>query len=75
MAETRDKIEGYLAAFPGDMTCAVQVWYEGLSGHGVANPEQMAEMEAILGQADGWTDAGDVRYEKFGVQKSYRRVK
>ena len=75
MGEVRNRIESYLAAYPGDMVCAMQVWYEGLGGQGVANPEQTAAMEEVLGSAAGWTDAGDVRYEKFGVQKSFRRVK
>ena len=75
MAELKGAIEGWLAGYPGEMTCAVQVWYEGLDGHGAANPEQMAAMEEILGSAAGWTAAGDVRYERYGVQKSFKRAK
>ena len=62
----------YLDEFPGDLICALQLWYEGLGGKGAPNPGEMAAMEAELAAAPGWTDAGDVRYEKFGVQKSYK---
>ena len=74
MESIKSGAEAYLAAYPGDVTCALQVWYEGLGGHGVPGPEQTAELEGILGSAGGWTDAGDVRYEKFGVQKSFKRA-
>jgi len=74
MEEKTMLIGSYLRAYPGEVVCAVQVWYEGLGGCGVPNPEEMAAMEGILGSSAGWTDAGDVRYEKYGVQKSFKRA-
>ena len=68
-------VEKYLSEFPGDLICALQLWYEGLGGQGVPTPDAMAAMEAELGTAAGWADAGNVRFEKFGVQKSYKLVK
>jgi len=65
----------YMSEFPGDLICALQLWYEGLGGQGVPTPAAMAAIEAEVGAAPGWTDAGNVRFEKFGVQKSYKLVK
>ena len=68
-------VEKYLGDFPGELICALQLWYEGLGGQGVPNPAEMGAMEAVLGSAAGWKDVGGVRYEKFGVQKSYKLIK
>ena len=68
-----DKVAKYLDAYPGDMICALQVWYEGLGGQGVPDLERMAQINAALSNAPGWRGAGDVRYEKFGIQRSYKR--
>ena len=68
-------VEKYLGKFPGDLICALQLWYEGLGGQGVPTPAEMAAMEATLGSAAGWKDVGGVRFEKFGVQKSYKLIK
>ncbi|MGI5971031.1 MAG: hypothetical protein ACOX7P_04825 [Oscillospiraceae bacterium] len=65
----------YLDEFPGDTICARQIWYEGLGGHGVPSPADMEAMHAVLDSLDGWKSAGDLRYEKFGVQYSYKRKK
>ena len=62
----------YLSDFPGDLICALQLWYEGLGGQGVPTPEELAAIDAELGAATGWLDVGGVRFEKFGVQKSYK---
>ena len=67
-------VHAYLAAFPGDLICALQTWYEGLGGQGVPNPRQFSAINDALASAKGWCDAGDVRYEKFGVQRSYKRA-
>ncbi|MCL1834638.1 MAG: hypothetical protein FWG48_00615 [Oscillospiraceae bacterium] len=64
----------YLADFPGDTICAVQLWYEGLGGQGVPTPEEMAAMDTALGAATGWKDIGGTRFEKYGVQHSFKRV-
>jgi len=70
----KTQVKQYLDAYPGDLVCAIQVWYEGLLGHGVMSPEQKSAMDEAIGSSAGWTDAGDVRYEKFGVQKSFKRA-
>lgn len=68
------KVASYLGGFPGDVVCGVQVWYEGLLGHGVMTPEEQAELEALLDSTPGWASAGDVRYEKYGGQKSWKKT-
>ena len=65
-------VEKYLAEFPGELICALQLWYEGLSGQGVPNAAKMAAIQDAIANAPGWADVGGVRYEKFGVQKSYK---
>jgi len=65
----------YLDAFPGELMCALQIWYEGLGGMGTPTTAEMQALNEALADAKGWTDAGDVRYEKFGVQKSIKKVK
>ena len=67
-------VKKYLGAFPGDLICALQLWYEGLGGMGVPDACAMAGIQDAIAQTPGWTDAGQVRYEKFGVQQSYKRV-
>ena len=69
----RAAVDKYLGEFPGDLICALQLWYEGLGGQGVPTPEEMAAMESALGATPGWKDVGSVRYEKFGAQQSYKR--
>lgn len=68
-------IKKWLEAFPGDVTCALQIWYEGLAGMGTPAPAEIAAIEEILAGADGWKSAGNVRYEKMGLQNSFRRTK
>ena len=67
-------VEKYLAAFPGDLICTLQLWYEGLGGQGVPNTAEMATVQAALAKASGWKDAGAQRYEKYGVQPSFKRA-
>ncbi|NLO47980.1 MAG: hypothetical protein GX111_06645 [Clostridiales bacterium] len=74
LSQLRSAITRYLDAFPGDTICARQIWYEGLGGCGVPNPADMAAMEAVLSDIPGWKPIGDVRYEKFGTQNSYKRA-
>lgn len=66
-------VKAYLAQFPGDTICPLQVWYEGLEAYGVPSPEDMDAMVAVMDSLPEWKDIGNVRYEKFGVQKSYFR--
>ncbi len=67
-------VMNWLDAFPGDLTCALQIWYEGLGGMGTPSPAEIAAIEEALAKADGWEPAGDVRYEKMGIQKSIKRT-
>jgi hypothetical protein len=72
-AEVRVAVDKYLAAVPGPLICARQLWHEGLGGEGILKPRELAEVEAAIAASSGWEDAGDVRYEKFGTQKSWKR--
>jgi len=65
--------EKYLGELPSDLVCALQMWYEGLGGQGVPNAGEMEAMQNAIAAAPGWKDIGDTRYEKFGVQKSFKR--
>ena len=67
-------VEEYLGNFPGELICALQLWYEGLGGQGVPNAAQMTAIGDAIAAVPGWGDVGNVRYEKFGVQKSYKRT-
>ena len=67
-------VEKYLGVFPGDLICALQLWYEGLGGQGVPKASEMEAIQDSIAKAPGWKDVGDVRYEKFGIQKSYKRA-
>ena len=66
-------VEKYLGDFPGDLICALQLWYEGLGGQGAPNTAEIAAIQDAIAKAPGWTDVGGVRYEKYGVQKSFKR--
>jgi hypothetical protein len=72
--ELKTAVEKYLTEFPGDIICARQLWYEGLGGQGAAGPFDVEAIEAAIAASSGWTDAGVVRYEKFGDQHSYKRA-
>jgi hypothetical protein len=70
-----DAIRSYLDKFPGDTICALQTWYEGLGGQGVPNPAEMDTMLTIMKSMSGWKSVGNIRYEKFGQQQSFKRMK
>ena len=70
LAET---VEVWLEEFPGDLICARQIWYEGLGGEGVPTPEQIVAIEDAVAALPDWEKAGDVRYEKSGMQYSFKR--
>ena len=72
MAIDKAAFKKFIDSFPGELICARQVWYEGLSGHGTANSETVKEIEDSLDGADGWENVGDVRYEKYGLQNSWK---
>jgi hypothetical protein len=65
----------YLDEYPGELICALQLWYEGLGGQGVPNAIETPAIEAAIANTPGWADVGGVRYEKYGVQKSYKRAR
>ena len=67
-------VEKYLSEFPGDLICALQLWYEGLGGMGVPTAAEMAAIQDAIANVPGWTDVGSVRYEKYGAQKSYKHA-
>jgi hypothetical protein len=69
------RIASYLDDFPDAVVCPLQIWYEALGGCGAPEPADMAAVTEALEKQGGWTDAGVVRYEKFGPQRSYRRVR
>ncbi|MBN2039786.1 MAG: hypothetical protein JW864_07080 [Spirochaetes bacterium] len=73
--ELTAEIKRYLSKFPGDLICARQIWYEGLGGQGTPNPTEMDAMHAVLDSLKDWTSVGNVRYEKFGQQHSFKRIK
>ena len=70
----RAAADKYFGEFPGEMICALQLWYEGLGGQGVPNAVEMAAVQDAIAATPGWNEVGDVRYEKFGVQKSYKNA-
>jgi hypothetical protein len=73
-SQLRSEISRYLDKFPGDTICALQIWYEGLGGCGVPSPADIEAMEAVLSSLSGWKHIGNIRYEKFGTQNSYKKV-
>ncbi len=72
--ELSSAITDWLGDFPGEATCALQIWYEGLGGMGTPDPAEIAVIEKILAAAEGWAPAGNVRYETLGPQRSFKRT-
>ncbi|MCL2126052.1 MAG: hypothetical protein FWH33_08725 [Oscillospiraceae bacterium] len=68
-------VDKYFDDFPGDLICALQLWYEGLGGQGVPNAAEMTAIQDAISGTPGWTDVGSVRYEKYGAQRSYKLSK
>ena len=64
----------YLGEFQGVLICALQLWYQGLGGQGVPNPPEMAAIQNAIVKIPGWEDVGDVRDERFGVQRTFKRT-
>ena len=69
----KEAVDKYFADYPGELICALQLWYEGLGGQGVPNPGQISAIQNAIAAVPDWVDVGKVRYEKFGVQMSYKR--
>ena len=68
-----EAVEVWLEEFPGDLICARQIWYEGLGGEGVPTPAQIVAIEDAVAALPDWERVGDVRYEKYGMQYSFKR--
>ena len=68
-------VDRYFSNFPGDLICGLQLWYEGLGGQGVPTPAEMTAIEDAIAKLPNWKDVGPVRYEKFGVQHSFKLQK
>ena len=73
--ELKAAVDKYFNAFPGDLICGLQLWYEGLGGQGVPTPAEMTAIKDAIANVPGWKDVGPVRYEKFGVQHSFKLQK
>ena len=67
-------VEAYLGEYPGEIVCTLQLWYQGLGGEGAPNPGKIAAIQAAIADVPGWTDVGDVRDERYGVQRSFKRA-
>ena len=70
----RAAVDKYLADFPGELICALQLWYEGLGGQGVPNASEMAAIQDAIAGTSGWADISRIRYEKYGMQQSWKRT-
>ena len=73
--ELKAAVAKYFAEYPGELICALQLWYEGLGGQGVPNAAEMTAIQDAIANTSGWKDVGPVRYEKFGVQHSFKLAK
>ena len=71
---TKASIEKYLSEYPGALINVLQLWYQGLGGQGVPNPPEMAAIQNAIANIQGWDDVGDVRDERFGVQRTFKRA-
>jgi len=69
----RAATDKYFGGFPGELICALQLWYEGLGGQGVPNAAEMTAVRDAIAGTPGWKDVGDIRFEKFGVQQTWKR--
>ena len=67
-------VESYLTDYQGELISALQLWYQGLGGQGVPNPGKVAAIQNAILNTPGWADAGDMRDERFGIQRTYRHA-
>lgn len=66
-------VRQWLDRFPADIICALQIWYEGLNGYGVPQEADLEALNAVLHGFEDWQSVGDIRYEKYGMQYSFKR--
>jgi hypothetical protein len=68
----QETMKRYLDDYPSDVICPLQAWYE-LGGCGTPGGAEMEAMKAVLDSLEDWENIGEIRYEKFGKQPSYRQ--
>ena len=68
-----ERVEVWLEEYPGELICARQLWYEGLEGEGVPEPSLVVALEDLIAALPEWKSVGEVRYEKYGMQYSFKR--
>lgn len=73
-AEIREIAEKYMGTFLGRMICPRQLWYEALEGCGVPSDETLETLTSVLRSLPDWEDIGNARYEKLGMQPSFKRI-
>jgi len=70
----RAAVDNYFGDYPGDLICALQLWYQGLGGQGVPDAAEMMAIQDAIANTPGWVDVGNVRDERYGVQRSFKRA-
>ena len=53
-AALKTAVDKYFCEFPGDLICALQLWYEGLGGQGVPNAAEMTAVQNAIANLPGW---------------------
>lgn len=66
-------IREYIRSCHGDTLCPLQIWYEALEGCGVPDDMDLQFIRQVLESTGKWSEAGILRFEKFGSQPSYSR--
>ena len=74
-AQLKDAMVSWLNELPCNIICPIQIWYEGLGGCGVPSPADVDAMEAVFNSLGDWKNVGNTRFEKFGSQNSWKRIK
>jgi len=70
----RAAVDKYLGEYPGDIVFALLLWYQGLGGQGVPDAAEMTAIQDAIAGTPGWTDIGIARDERFGAQRSYKKL-
>lgn len=72
--EGTEAVVRYLNEYAGDCICARQIWYECMEGYGKPTQYQLEIIQEIIEPLPDWCLAGDIRYEKYGVERSYKKT-
>jgi len=67
-------VEKFLSDYPNDLVFALLIWYQGLGGQGVPNAAEMTAIQDAIANTPGWSDVGDARDERFGIQRNYKNT-